>query len=236
LLWLSPGEMKLLIGSLAALAAALLLVSGFALPQLEPKVYLLPLEAEPELLQSLRAYYQHELALDVEILSSRQLTSATWNKQRRQASAERLVELIYPTHRALGSFAPAIVIGVTGRDMYIENRPWLYAFSYRSGHNLAIVSYARMHPASYGGDNDDTIVETRLRKMVTRNLGVLRFGIALTGNRHDLMYQDILGLDDLDAIEEDLHRAGFPGARPPREPLPHTREVLVLPFDGPAVL
>jgi predicted Zn-dependent protease len=219
--------MKLLIGAFAGLAAVLLVVSGFAIQRVEPKVYLVPLEAKPELLQSLRGYYQQELALDVEILASLQLTSATWNTQRRQVKAERIVELIYAKYRELGSHRPAIVIGVTGRDLYIENRPWVYAFSFRGSASLAIVSYARMDPLAYGGAADNAVVETRLRKMVTRNVGIMRFGIPLTAERHHLMYQDLLGLDDLDAVVEDLHGAGFPGARRPRQPQPERTEVFV---------
>ena len=219
--------MKLLIGAFAGLAAVLIGISGFAARRVEPKVYLVPLEAEPELLQSLRGYYQKELQLDVEILSSLQLTTATWNTQRRQVRAERIVELIYAKHRELGSHRPAIVIGITGRDLYIEDRPWAYAFSFRGSASLAIVSYARMDPVDYGEDADTAVVETRLRKMVSRNLGIMRFGIPFTTERHHLMYQDILGLDDLDAVGEDLHGAGFPGARPLRQPEPERLEVLV---------
>jgi hypothetical protein len=65
---------KLLIGGFAGLAALLLVVAGFAVQRVTPKVYLVPLEAEPQLLQSLRGYYQQELSLDVEILPALQLT------------------------------------------------------------------------------------------------------------------------------------------------------------------
>lgn len=205
--------MKRLLAAAVGLALIVLLVAA-AVRGSDSKVYLVPLEAEPELLHSLKAYYQQELELDIEILPSLQFTSATWNERRQQASAEQVIKLIDAAYPHLKSPTPGIVIGITSRDMFIENRPGRFAFSLRQSGRMAIVSYARMDPLLMERYPDPQLLETRLRKMVTRNIGVMKYGLRLTGDPYDLMYQDVLGLDDLDNLIEDLPRAGFPNARP----------------------
>ncbi len=214
--------MKRLIALAVGLAAVLLLLSAIAFRTVEPKVHLVPLEAPPELMRSLQGYYQRELALNVDILPAVQITSRVWNEQRGQVIAERVAELIDAAFRESTS-QNAIIIGITGRDLYIENRAWQFAFSSRHGGRRAIVSYARMGLSPHGRADAD-LVESRVRKMVTRNIGVMRYRLPLSPERDHLMYESILGLDDLDFISEDLHRAGFPGAtpRPSRENGPET--------------
>lgn len=125
-----------------------------------------------------------------------------------------MIKLIDAAYPHLKSPPAGIVIGITSRDMFIENRPWRFAFSLRQSGRMAIVSYARMDPLLMERYPDPQLLETRLRKMVTRNIGVMKYGLRLTGDPYDLMYQDVLGLDDLDNLIEDLPRAGFPNARP----------------------
>jgi hypothetical protein len=43
----------------------------------------------------------------------------------------------------------------------------------------------------------------RLRKMATRYIGILYFGLPLSFDRDSVLYQDILGVTDLDAMGED---------------------------------
>jgi predicted Zn-dependent protease len=175
------------------------------------QVYLLPLEAEPELMQSLKQYYRTELNLDVHILPSVQLTSAEWNEQRHQLIAEYSYERMYEKYPWYRWPTNAIVIGITSRDMYISGRPWLFAFSWRARQG-AVVSYARMDNRAFGLPPNPQLLERRLRKMVTRNIGVLDFQLPMVPDPTNLMYQDIMGLEELDQIGEDLKRAGFPVA------------------------
>lgn len=174
-------------------------------------VYLLPLEAEPELMQSLQQYYRTALNLDVEILPPVQLTSAEWNEQRNQLIAEYAYERMYEKYPWYRWPTNAILIGITPRDMYISGRSWNFAFAWRRGQG-AVVSYARMDNRAFGLPANPQLLERRLRKMVTRNIGVLAFELPMVADRSNLMYQDIMGLKELDYIGEDLKRAGFPVA------------------------
>ena len=97
------------------------------------------------------------------------------------------------------------VIGVTGEDMYLQTNPrWRFAFSYRNGPCVAVVSYARMQI-----DASPEVRATRLRKMTAKNLGVLVYGLPLNKDPRSLMFDEILGIEDLDFMDENFNRAGM---------------------------
>ncbi len=92
--------------------------------------------------------------------------------------------------------------GFVTDDLYIRGRPdWRWAFGPRDEAHLGVVSTARMSAGS--GLFHDVIESARLRKMATRDIGVLYFGLPLSTDRRSVLYQDILGVDDLDAMGED---------------------------------
>jgi predicted Zn-dependent protease len=174
------------------------------------RVYLVPIHAAPELIDRLKDYYQDQLGLEIEVLSDVQADSASYDDARQQLIAEELVATLRDRYGGLTQNGRAVVIGITSRDMYPRSRPWRFCFGWRSA-PYAVVSYARMHlPATMSDSPDEARVFPRLRKMVTRYVGALAFHIGLNRDRRSIMYEDIMGLDDLDRIDEDLARAGFP--------------------------
>ena len=93
-----------------------------------------------------------------------------------------------------------VVIGFTAEDLRIEARPdWGWAFGWRDG-SLAVLSSSRMQPRLPvpGG-----LEATRLRKMTTKYIGVLYFGLSESGDPRSVLYGRILGVSDLDAMGED---------------------------------
>ncbi|MGH9313403.1 MAG: hypothetical protein ACRD1S_09410, partial [Vicinamibacterales bacterium] len=173
-------------------------------------VYLVPIHAAPELIDRLKDYYRDQLGLKIEVLHAVQADSASYDNSRQQLIAEELVATLRDRYGGLTQNGRAVVIGVTSWDMYPRSRPWQFSFGWRNA-PYAIVSYARMHlPATRTGSPDEALVFPRLRKMVTRYVGALAFHIGLNSDRRSIMYQDIMGLDDLDRVDEDLARAGFP--------------------------
>jgi len=69
---------------------------------------------------------------------------------------------------------------------------------------FAVVSTARMDDAAWGRAPDGQRLEIRLRKMVTKNLGILYFALNQTSDRRSVMFGPILGLRDLDSAGEDF--------------------------------
>jgi predicted Zn-dependent protease len=106
-----------------------------------------------------------------------------------------------------------LTIGITGEDIYLRSVNWQYAFGWRSDDRVAIVSYARMDPRFFNGAEDVDLLHRRLRHMVTKDLGLMLFKLPVSSDRASPMYQDIGGLEELDAMGENLARAGFLIAR-----------------------
>jgi predicted Zn-dependent protease len=170
-------------------------------------LYLVPILATPDLLDALSAYYQQNLALDVQILPALEPRASTFDPDRRQFVAEELVKQLRTSQG--GNSRLGAVIGVTSKDMYIRELSWRFAFSLREP-PYAVVSYARMDPVVFGRAPDRDLLLKRLRKMVTRNVGIMIFGLPRHADPTNLMYRNVLGVDDLDKLDEDLSRAGFP--------------------------
>jgi predicted Zn-dependent protease len=175
------------------------------------RIYLAPINAAPDLIDRLKNYYRVQLGLEIEVLPTVQPDPASFDSAREQMIAEELVATLKDRFGSLTQDGRAVVIGITSWDIYTRSQNWRFAFGLRRN-PYAVVSYARMHlPATRRGAPDETLVFPRLRKMVTRYLGVLAFRLEMNTDRRSIMYQDVLGVDDLDRIEEDLATDGFPG-------------------------
>jgi predicted Zn-dependent protease len=132
--------------------------------------------------------------------------STTFNPQRKQVSAEKLLQAVRFRYPKLGRDSQARVIAITPLDMYMEQYPqWRFAFSTRSGDDrFAVVSYARMDPQKLGAAPDDALLRSRLRKMITKNIGIIYFGLRGSSNPRSVLYSNVLGVDDLDHMTEDF--------------------------------
>lgn len=82
---------------------------------------------------------------------------------------------------------------------------WRFTFSLRSrDRRVAVVSYARMDPKNLGEPADAEVLQSRLRKMVLKNIGIMYFGLPASGNPRSVLYGNILGVDDLDRMTEEF--------------------------------
>jgi predicted Zn-dependent protease len=131
-------------------------------------------------------------------------TLSTVNKQRQQVIAEEALSLIKLRYPDLAADPNAVVIGLTDEDLYIRGEKWQFAFSYRKQGRFAIVSSARMNPANLGADTNDALLESRLRKMVLKNIGTLYYLFPLNHDPHSVLYEDVGGVEDLDKMGEDF--------------------------------
>lgn len=57
--------------------------------------------------------------------------------------------------------------------------------------------------------SDDELTFERARKMVTRYIGLLYYGLPLSDDPESLLYDNVLGPADLDRMEEPLPVAGY---------------------------
>ena len=178
-------------------------------PPLTPRggpIYFVPL-GTPDApgLDALAAHLERRYVISVRILGPLTLEESVVDNRRRQLIAEPLIDLMKRGYPAEAADPAAVLVGVTTHDLYIAGHTiWRFAFSLRQEDRFAVVSTARMDNATLGGRPDPQLLETRLRKMVTKNLGIMYFGLQQSKSRRSVLYGPILGVDDLDSIGEDF--------------------------------
>jgi predicted Zn-dependent protease len=142
--------------------------------------------------------------LTIETLGQVELESTVVNYARRQLIAEEVIALMQRKHPQLAADPGAILIGITDYDMYIRQYRWQFAFAWRQDERFAVVSSARMDPVSFGEEPDEELLHTRLRKVVTKTVGIMHYRLPQSTDLDSVMYGPILGLDDLDSVGEDF--------------------------------
>lgn len=202
--------------STAALIAALLLNAGCLLKQnyvamnkdsltASGKIYLVPLgDFRRDMAGELSSFYRKRYRLEVEILPSVPLPPAIMNPERRQLIAEQAVEIMKRANPQLKNDPNAILIGLTNRDMYIAKYDWQFSFSWRAEGKYAVVSSGRMHLPNGGREVTEELILTRLRKMVTKNVGILYYRLAPNDNPRSVLYRNVGGIQELDNMGEEF--------------------------------
>ncbi len=165
-------------------------------------IYLAPLGGiSTAELQDLADFYAVRYDLDVGILPPAPVPAGLEDPARSQVAAEDVIERL-PSIYPEAADPKNVVIGVLPTDMYVRGIPeWRWAFGNRADGHLAVVSTARMHATGLFGAS---IAASRLRKMVTRDIGVLYFGLPLSDDPHSVLYREILSVPDLDRLGEDF--------------------------------
>lgn len=169
------------------------------------KLYFIPLNNfSTGSLNRLVTYYKEKNGIDAITTQPLPLRLAAIDKRRQQLVAEEVIELIKRTHPKLVEDPNAILIALTDEDMYIRKKNWQYAFSYRTEGRFAVVSSARMDPVNLGDPADNDLLDRRIRKMVLKNIGLLYYQMPANHDPKSVLYNDVMGLEDLDRMGEDL--------------------------------
>jgi predicted Zn-dependent protease len=165
-------------------------------------VYLVPLGGFPAAeLQDLADFYAVRYDLDVGILPPAPIPASLGDSGRHQVAAEDVTGLLTSTYSEAAD-PNRVVIGVVPADIYVRGIPeWQWAFGNRAEGHLAVISTARMNATGLFGAS---LAAARLRKMVTRDIGVLYFGLPLSDDPHSVLYSEILSVADLDRLGEDF--------------------------------
>jgi predicted Zn-dependent protease len=171
-------------------------------------VYLVALGDFPEdMLRDLAQYYRQKYNLDVQLLPKLPEPEATrhiwmWTKQ---VQAEPLVVSVRAAFPELAHNPRALLIGLTTADIYPGSVNWRYTFTWRTNAlHTAVVSSARMDLHYAGEPVDGSDRETRVRKMVTKDIALLYYGKSPSNNPHSVLYNQIGGIEDLDKVGEDF--------------------------------
>jgi len=166
-------------------------------------VYLVPIgDFAPKYLIDLASYYEGVFPLRIGITPPLPYHPALFDLQRQQLVAQAAIGLIMETYDGYSSNADAIFIGVTHIDMYIQGKSWRFAYAMRIGDHHAVVTSARTTRQPQPRFSEITEVHPGLRKMVTKTIGLLYYEKPLSSNPRSVLYRRVLGLDDLESINE----------------------------------
>jgi YD repeat-containing protein len=171
--------------------------------QARARPYLVPLgDVRSVEAHDLPPYYANALGLSVELLAPLPLEPRAFDHARAQFSAPELVATMKRRLPALANDPTAVLIGLTDADIYIPDKNWRFAFSYREDERFAVVASARLTPFLHRLLPRESLLRSRVRKMVSKNIGLLVYRLPLSDDPTSLLYGQILGVDDLDLVQE----------------------------------
>lgn len=165
-------------------------------------IYFVPINEFPDSeIEKLRAYYLREYNLEIQTLPRLSLNSSALDFDREQIIAEAVIASMKKEYYRLTQNSKAILIGLTAEDMYIGKYDWRFSFSYRESGKYAVVSNARMNLESF---TDASVPDARLRKMVTKNIGLLYYRLPPSEAPQSVLYKNVGGIDELDQMGEEF--------------------------------
>ena len=189
----------LLFGSMPAMAEV---AEAWPLPR-DADIYLVPMGAIPHtVLGQLATYYREVASLRVEITAELPILDDSVDHARSQFIAEPVMMRLSRVFSAWLTNPNALVIGVSGYDMYIADTDWRFAFAAGQG-KVAVVSGARMGDGASSPQIWSPQHVNRLGKMMSKRIAIQLFGVdSFTNEQMALFTSPILGLPDLDRMDE----------------------------------
>ena len=181
--------------------------SASLLPKVENrKIYFVPIGNFPdEQLQPLVQYYRKKYNLEIAVPDGISVDPATRDASRRQLMAESLAAGLRSRVSEAANDKDAILVGFTAEDIYPTSKNWQFAFGWRDGETrTAVVSTARLSLAEIAQPMTPDTPVTRLRKIVTKDIGILYYGLPQSNDPHSVLYNQIMGIEELDAVGEDF--------------------------------
>jgi predicted Zn-dependent protease len=176
-------------------------------PKIEgSKIYFVPIGDFPtEQLQPLVQYYHQKYNLEITVVNSIPVDPTTRDASRQQLMAENLDASIRNSVPEHASETAAILIGFTSEDMYPTSKNWQFAFGWRERDTrTAVVSTARLNLPNIAQALTRDLPGTRLRKIVTKDIGILYYGLPQSQNPNSVLYNQIMGIEELDEVGEDF--------------------------------
>ncbi len=133
------------------------------------------------------------------------LDQADLDVNRGQLIAEKLVESVRRAHPEYAGNRSVILIGITQEDMYPRSENWQFCFGWRAVElHTAVISTARLNLHYVGEPPTEATLTKRLRKVVTKDIGIMYFGKGVSNDPRSVLYNNLGGIDDLDRVSEDF--------------------------------
>jgi predicted Zn-dependent protease len=177
------------------------------LPPSEAVLYLVAIgEGQQELVERVASQLRRRFGMPITVLPPIAVDQVTYDRGRSQVVADELISVVRQRYATVVRERNSRVIGITPYDMYTKQiQRWAFTFSLRDAEDqVAVVSDARMNPVIFGNVPDDELLQSRLRKMVIKNVGIMCYGFPLSPDPKSVMYGSIGGTDELDVMTEDF--------------------------------
>ncbi len=168
-------------------------------------LYLIPLGLSPdESLDWAPAYYKAKFGIEPIILPAAAVEPNLETTARQQLDADKCIQFLSKLRPDLARDPSAILIGVTSRDIYIPDTGWLYAENYRQDGRFAIISSARLHPPATIGKWNPEWLNSRLQKLLTKNIAILYFDLPMSSDYESLLSGGVLSGLQIDEMTGQL--------------------------------
>jgi predicted Zn-dependent protease len=166
------------------------------------QVYLVPIDDFPvDRARAIAEHFRTVFHVAIDVAPAIGWPDDAYVPQRRQMNSAVMLTRLEETYASADP--PVIAIALTTRDMFNPDVNWRYVFSYRRDNRLAVVSPARMDRGCMGlFPADEGRIRARLRKMVGKNVGIMYFGLGTTTDPASMLYGNIGGPQELDAMSE----------------------------------
>jgi len=168
-------------------------------------VYLIPMGlTDGESLDWAPAYYKAKLGIEVILLPSVPLDPKLVDARRKQLDADKGVDFLRQVHPELVADPFAILIGVTSADINIPGFGWRYAENWRSEGRFAVVSSNRLHPLQVLSDWNPEWLNSRVQKLISKNLLMLYFNCPMSSDYTSLLSGGVLSGMEVDQMGGDV--------------------------------
>jgi predicted Zn-dependent protease len=171
------------------------------------RVCLAPLgNVSAELVRHLAQHYQDVYGLSVAVLAPSAVPAEAADNLRQQVDAPALIDYMAALFPDAYADPQAVLIGITPLDLYNSTSHYRYVFGVKrtAADPKAVVSTFRMDPETYSEPPDRELLFARVRKLVTKYIGLLYYDLPASDDPASPMFDSILGPSDLDAMEEPL--------------------------------
>lgn len=202
------GLLALLVGCVASKASLQpsIVAAGLSPSVDGSRIYFVPIGDFPAgQLDSMVEFYRQRYGLDIPVLRSVSIDDSARDSTRQQVIAEKLLASLRAANPNLANDRKAILIGFTSEDIYPSSQNWQFCFGWRDAtSHTAVVSTARLNLRRESAPFAADMSVARLRKVVTKDIGMLYFGLPQNGNPKSVMYEFVVGIDDLDQVGEEF--------------------------------
>jgi predicted Zn-dependent protease len=156
-------------------------------------------------MEELVEYYKEKFGIEIKVLPALRIIPTDIDESRQQLIAENLITSMLRAYPEYAGNSSAILIGITAYDIYPRQYGWRFVFGWREGQrNAAVASAARLGLHYYGEPPGEATPLKRLRKVITKDLGILLFEKSPSKNPRSVLYDGIGGIQELDEVSDDF--------------------------------